>query len=114
MRNPALRNLAKNIVKGDWQTYLLEKPDYFEERMLTGFVIGAIPLATEDKLNLVEGFIPLVNSWAICDSFVPGLKIAKKNHQLVYNFIQPYLESQYEFYQRFGLVMILSHKKKSI
>ena len=47
VRLPALRALAKEIARSDsWADYLAAAPrDYFEEIMLRGMIIGAIPVS---------------------------------------------------------------------
>ena len=43
IRIPHLRELAKKIAKGDWETYLATADThYMEERMLQGMVLGCI------------------------------------------------------------------------
>ena len=43
IRIPHLRELAKKIAKGDWETYLATADTYYmEERMLQGMVLGCI------------------------------------------------------------------------
>lgn len=110
VRIPILRKLAKEIVLGDWQEFLLNgKEDYFEEVMLKGIVIGIVKVSVEEKLEWIRWFVPKINNWAVCDSFCVGLKITKKHSDTMWGFIQPYLQSNQEFEIRFGVVMILSY-----
>ncbi len=69
VRLPQLRKLAGRIAAGDWQRYLAAEPDYFEEVMLQGMVIGTIKVTPEERLQYMTGFIPKINSWSVCDSF---------------------------------------------
>lgn len=110
VRLPLLRKLAKEIAKSNWQEYIKHATaDTFEELMLQGMVIGYIKADIEDILNLVKDFIPLIDNWALCDSFCSGLKIAKSHKKRVWDFIQPYLYSDREFEIRFSIVMILNY-----
>ena len=65
----------------------------------------------ERRLSYIERFIPRIDNWAICDTFCGDLKFADKeeNRQLVWNFLQPYLSDEREFFVRFGTVLLLSH-----
>jgi 3-methyladenine DNA glycosylase AlkD len=110
VRLPALRKIAKEIVKGDWREYL-EKADnqYFEEIMLMGMVIGYVKADTEEILKYVEKFVPQIDNWSVCDSFCTGLKFTKTNKSRVWNFLQPYLFSEEEYKIRFGVVMLLDY-----
>ncbi|WP_446899217.1 DNA alkylation repair protein [Clostridium sp. LBM24168] len=108
VRMPLLRKLAKEIAKRDWREYLkTAESEYYEEIMLQGLVIGCVKVDVEERLRLIGGFIPKIDGWGICDSFCNGLKFIKSNKERVWNFIQPYLKSDKEFYIRFGVVVLL-------
>lgn len=108
VRVPILRNLAKEIAKGDFKTYLENaKDDYYEEVMLQGMVIGLAKMNFEQTVNYLIEFIPKINNWAICDTTVAGLKITKKYQKEMWEFLKPYLKSEKEFEIRFAIVMLL-------
>ncbi|HEX3075511.1 MAG TPA: DNA alkylation repair protein [Lachnospiraceae bacterium] len=120
VRLPALRKIAKRIVKEDWRSYLEEvtttnlsktEPflvgESFEEIMLEGMVIGYLREDIELILSYIKRFIPRIDNWSICDSFCSGLKIAKEQPEKIWDFIQPYIRSDKEYSIRFGVVMIL-------
>jgi 3-methyladenine DNA glycosylase AlkD len=110
VRLPLLRKLAARIAKGDWQDYLKNaEDDTLEEVMLQGMVIGNIKEDIETVLKLCEKFIPKIDCWSICDSFCGGLKITGKHRERVWNFLQPYLNSEREYEIRFGVVMLLGY-----
>lgn len=110
VRLPHLRDLAKEIAKGEWQEYLNNAQDeYYEEIMLQGLVIGYAKASPEEILKYTERFVPKIGNWGICDSFCTGLKLAKKHPELVWDFIQPYLRSGKEFEIRFAVIMMLAH-----
>lgn len=109
VRLPRLRKLAGRIAAGDWQHYLAAEPDYFEEVMLQGMVIGAIKVTPEERLQYMADFIPKINSWSVCDSFCSGLKFTNKNQELVWDFLQPYLHSGKEYQIRFAVIMMMDY-----
>lgn len=110
VRIPALRQLAKEIYKDSGTDYLnYDNTEYMEEVMLQGMIIGLMKEKPEDILKEVEKFIPKINNWAVCDIFCGGLKFTNKNKELVWEFIQKYLNSEKEYHKRFGLVMILGY-----
>ncbi len=109
VRLPHLRQLAKEIAKGDWRGYLAtSQVDYYEEVMLQGLVIGYAKADIEEILHYTTAFIPKIKNWGICDSFCNNLKITEKHQARVWDFLQPYLHSREEFAMRFGIVMLLS------
>lgn len=110
VRLPHLRELAKEIAKGDWRGYLATaQKDYYEEIMLQGLVIGYAKADIEEILQYVTGFVPQIGNWGICDSFCSNLKITKKHKARVWEFLQPYLLADNEFALRFGIVMLLDY-----
>lgn len=112
-----LRKLAEKIAREDWRDYLEQaKEDTFEEVMLQGMVIGKVDIdkfgignKIEEKLKLVEEFIPKIDCWSVCDSFCVGLKMTRDHRERVWEFIQPYLLSNQEYDIRFGVVMLLNY-----
>lgn len=110
VRLPALRNLAKEISKGDWKTYLENAlDDTFEEIMIQGLVIGYVKAEPSEIISALENFIPKIDNWSVCDSTVMGLKAADKNQNIFFELAEKYLKSGKEFYVRFGAVMLLAH-----
>ena len=60
-------------------------------------------------MDLIKNFVPVIDNWAVCDSFCPTLKIKKNDLAVIWDFIQPYLNSDKEFYIRFGVIMLLDY-----
>lgn len=110
VRLPLLRQLARQIAKEDWRTYLANAAnDTFEETMLQGLVISYAKAEPFELLAHTADFVPKINNWSVCDSFCAGFRLAKREPELVWDFLQPYLASEQEFHCRFGVVMLLDH-----
>ncbi len=111
VRLPILRKISKEIYnEGYWQTFLEQTDfEYMEEIMLQGMVIGLVKKDPEEILGYIKNFVPKIDNWAVCDSFCTGLKFANKNQDLVWNFLQPYFQSEKEYDIRFGFVMLLGY-----
>lgn len=109
VRLPQLRQLAKQIVGSEWKQYLAATPYYFEELMLQGMVIGAIRATPEERLHYMADFVPRINSWSVCDSFCSGLKFTSRHQKLVWEFLQPYLQSGQEYQIRFAIIMMMDY-----
>ena len=109
VRIPVLRKIARDIAKSDWQTFLDNTNCiYMEETMLKGIVIGLVKEPPEKILHLIQAFIPVINNWAVCDTFCCGLKFIKENQPLVWDFLQQYLYSAKEFEIRSAVVILLN------
>lgn len=110
VRLPHLRRLAKEIANGDWRGYLASADgEYHEELMLQGFVIGLVKTDIDERLKLIADFVPKIKNWAVCDSFIMGLKFTLKNKERVWEFLQNYTESGEEFEVRFAVVMLMDY-----
>lgn len=109
VRLPQLRQLAKNLAGDDWKQYLEASPDSFEERMLQGILIGAIRVSPEERLHYIAAFVPKIDCWSVCDSFCSGLKFTAKNQELVWAFLQPYLQTKEEYQLRFAIIMLMDY-----
>lgn len=110
VRLPELRRLARQIAKGDWRAWLEQAGDaVFEERMLQGLVLCYAKAEPQELLNRTAAFIPKIDNWSICDSLCTGYRLAEREPELVWDFLQPYLSSPLEFPCRFGVVMLLVH-----
>ncbi|WP_068782289.1 DNA alkylation repair protein [Paenibacillus sp. GM2] len=110
VRLPALRKIAQRIARSDWRSYLAEaEDDYFEETMLQGMVIGYAVKDIDEVLEYTARFVPKINNWSVCDSFCGGLKLTRSHLDKVWDFLQPYLQSDQEYDLRFGAVMLLEY-----
>lgn len=110
VRLPILQALAKQILKGDWRDYLSNATDEtFEEIMLQGLVLGSANADTNELLERTANFVPKIDNWSVCDSFCAGYKLAKRQPEVVWKFLLPYISSELEFECRFGVVMLLDY-----
>lgn len=110
VRVPALRGLAKEIARGDWEAFLEENDrEWYEKDMLQGLVIGCAKMDFEKRLALTKAFLPRINNWAVCDIFCGSLKETKKHKKEMWEFLMPCLQSDEEYEIRFGVVMLLSY-----
>lgn len=116
VRTPALRRLAREIAKGDWRGYVDQVRTAWqqgeachEERLLWGMVVGAGAGAWEEAAAYIRDFVPVIDNWAVCDSFCGTLKIARKHKAEMWELLAPYLDSELEYECRFGAVMLLDY-----
>ena len=109
VRLPILRKFAKEISKNDFQSFLELKNDYFEEKMLKGFVIGYLKQDIVSKFNYIADFVSQIDNWSVCDSFCSTLKISVENQGVMWEFLQKYIVSDGEFDNRFAFVMFLNY-----
>lgn len=110
VRIPMLRQIAKEIAKGDWQTFIKEAPeDTYEEVNVKGFVIGYVKADFETLLTFVAEHIEKINDWSLCDGFCSNLKMVKKHQAEFLEFLLPYAKMDDEFKQRVVAVMLMDY-----
>ncbi len=108
---PTLRKIAKKLLKENNYLDLLKMldDDYYESVMLQALIIGNVKISINDKINLINNFLPKIDCWAICDIFVSELKIFKNNQQEMLIYLKTLLKSNQEYYLRFAIVSLLTY-----
>ena len=108
---PVLRNLAKELLKEYSLEELLKmiNEDYFEEVQLKGFCIAYSKIEFDEKIEIIKKYIPLIDSWAITDTFIPTLKIKKCDLDKYFDVILEYLDSKKEFEVRYAVISMLDY-----
>lgn len=87
---PKLRNIAKNILKTDYNEFInISDNKYLEEVLLKSFIISKIK-NKEEQIRYINNLIPLLNNWCLCDSFCSSMKCIKNNLEFYYNFFNKY------------------------
>lgn len=110
VRIPVLRQIAKDIAKGDWQTFIKDAPeDTYEEVNVKGFVIGYAKTDLETLLPFVAEHIEKINDWSLCDGFCSNLKIVAKHRDEFLKFLLPYSKTDDEFKQRVVAVILMDY-----
>ena len=108
---PILRKISKLLLK-DYNTYEILNSlneNYYEYVMLQGLIIANAKVNFEEKLDLINKFIPKIDNWAICDIFCGELKFIKNNEEKFLKYILSHLESDKEYYKRFSIVILLNY-----
>lgn len=111
VRTPYIRDMAKTVVREGPRGFLsLSRSGSFEEIMLRGMVIASMKAELSERLALIEGFLPLVNNWAVCDAFCSSFRLKKPEERAgMWDFLTPLFQSPQEFTARFAAVMFLDH-----
>ena len=109
VRIPILRTMAKELCREDWQAALEGDDHYFEERMLRGLIIAAVPALPEEKQRMIRDFVPLIDNWSVCYSFCASLNGMKKQPELYWPLVRELADSKDEFSIRFAVVSMLDH-----
>lgn len=109
---PILKEIAKEIVKGNYKSFLqINKNIYYEELFIEGLIIGYIKEKRDFDLYL-DRFVKKIDNWAICDTSAANMKRIKKNQDVYLPQIIEYAKSKEEYIVRFALVCLLDHYKE--
>lgn len=110
VRVPVLRQIAKEIAKGDWQMYVKKAPeDSYEEVAIKGFVIGYAKEELDILLPYIAEHIEKIDDWSLCDGFCSNLKMVRIHKEEFLDFLLPYAKLDDEFQQRVVAVMLMNY-----
>ena len=120
---PEMKQLAKALAKQADALALLHafeqehQADRFrltyEETLVWGLTINALKCSWEERLSRLKPYIPVLDNWAVCDSFCSNAKWALKvPSQALWKFLLPYYQSDKEFEVRFAIVMSMCYLLK--
>lgn len=110
IRTPELKKMAKEIAKGDYQSFFRYNTHmYYEESVIHGLVLGYLKLDFNELLPFLSSFLPFNTNWAINDITCSHLKIFKNNKSNGLDYIQHLLDSKNAWNIRFALVLLLNY-----
>ena len=82
----------------------------YEETLVWGLTINALKCTWEERIHLLKAYIPVLDNWAVCDSFCCNAKWALKlPPQTLWDFLLPYYHSDKEFEVRYAIVMSMCY-----
>lgn len=108
IRSKPIKDFSKKLVKDDMHPEEI-KPECYEEILIRGYIINYAKRDFKEYRKLAHKHIRYMDNWATCDSFVSSAKWIKKNLDAYYSDILEYTKSEKEYYQRYGLVVLLSY-----
>ena len=81
--------------------FSLQMDESFEETLLRGMVIGYAKADAGELFVHVAHFVPEINDWSTCDSFLQYVKICPEGSRTGVGFFATYFSSEREFEVRF-------------
>ena len=85
----------------------------YEETLVWGLTINVLKCTPEERFSLLASYVPVLDNWAVCDSFCCNAKWAQKlPPQMLWEFLFPYYNSDQEFEIRFAIVMSMCYLMK--
>ncbi len=82
----------------------------YEEMVVWGFIINFLKCPAERKFEMLEKYVPLMDNWAVCDSYVSHAKWMKKvSPDVLMERIDKWFRSRREFEVRFAVVVSMCY-----
>ncbi len=107
---PLLRQIAKTIDLDKRIDFILNfREEYEEDLLLKAIVIGSLNCDIKTILSIFDDFKFKVRDWMVCDILCNSFKIAKKQDEIVFDYLKSLSSYDDEFIQRIVAVMMLSH-----
>lgn len=103
VRMPELRKIGRKLESNDFDWF------YYEEVMLHGFYIGYKKIDFNERLSLLDEFIPKIDNWAVCDGVCSTLKFIEKNKKEFFDYLSKYMKSDKEYVIRFCVVILMDY-----
>lgn len=109
VRIPDLKKCVKkfNVVERQ-QVLNMYDENIYELRMIKALTISSIKDINEFRTRFEE-FLPFINNWSICDTFLSSSKIIKKDKEYFWNKCKDLIKSEDEFLNRVAFVIILDY-----
>ena len=109
---PELKKVAKELSRRDDAAELIASFEaesaagklFFEEKLVWGLMINALKAPEARKYAYLRAFVPAMDNWAVCDTICCNIKWIKDRNAL-WEYLQPYFDSDKEFEVRFAVVM---------
>ena len=76
IRTSELKKIAKEISKGDYQTFIkINNCNLYELTMIEGFIYGYLKINIQDLITYLNNYLEKIDNWALVDLTVSNLKI---------------------------------------
>lgn len=111
VRMPVMRDIAKKLLKGDFEGYMQNSgKEYYEEVMVRGIITASLKCGSfEEYRDRVAQFLPYIDNWGVCDCFCSSFKSIRKYMPEFFLYIHECLQSGEKWTQRVGLVLMLDY-----
>ncbi len=110
IKTSILKDIAKEIAKGDYQSFLeVNESLLYEPIMIEGFIYGNLKLSFSELTNYLDSYLLKVNNWAHVDLLVSSLKTFKRNQKDGFVYVKKLLHSKNTWSKRCAVVILLNY-----
>lgn len=116
LHTPEMKKAAIELWRNDAVGYIkaFEKSEHdkltYEETVIWGFLINKVKCTVDERLAMLDRYVPVLDNWAVCDSFCSNAKwMANVNKEILWTFIGKWFLSEREFEVRFAVVVAMCY-----
>ena len=121
VRVPIIKAIVKTIPRQDDEAFLRAiltpkrrlpknaKPDALEERIAVACVLGRFRTNLDLKAELLDAYMPYIDSWAVCDELCAFVKPRREEKDEFWDYLERACASDAPYTVRFGLVETLKY-----
>ena len=82
----------------------------YEESVIWGYLINLTKCGLDERLAMLERYIPILDNWAVCDSYCAHAKwMARADKAALWAFLQRWFRSEREFEVRFAVIVAMCY-----
>ena len=82
----------------------------YEESVIWGYLINLTKCGLDERLAMLERYIPILDNWAVCDSYCAHAKwMVRADKAALWAFLQRWFDSESEFEVRFAVVVAMCY-----
>ncbi len=116
MHSPDMKEVAKKLARENGEGLIASFEAAapvelcYEEMVVWGFIINFLKCPAERKFEMLEKYVPLMDNWAVCDSYVSHAKWMKKvSSDELLSWVDKWFRSRREFEVRFAVVFSICY-----
>lgn len=82
----------------------------YEETVIWGMIINNLKCPIDQRLQMLECYVPVLDNWAVCDSYCAHAKwMARADKTTLWPFLERWFDSKNEFEVRFAVVVAMCY-----
>ncbi|MBQ8451000.1 MAG: DNA alkylation repair protein [Bacteroidaceae bacterium] len=116
LHTPEMKQVAKALSKKGGAEYIIRFEQAapvalaYEETVIWGFLINLQKCPLEQRLKMLERYIPVLDNWAVWDAFCANAKwMQRADKRVLWNFLLRWFASKREFEVRFAVVAAMCY-----
>ena len=82
----------------------------YEETVIWGYLINLEKCSFDERLAMLDRYVPVLDNWAVCDSYCAHAKwMVRADKETLWAFLERWFDSKSEFEVRFAVVVAMCY-----